>query len=142
MLPAGKLPPLTIPQKKWASMSMDLIVQLPKTKRGLDAIKVCVDRLTQMCHAIPTTRNVNADMAAKLFRDHVHVCEIHGMPLDIVSDRDSFLTGEFTRAPCSLLGIKQNLTTAYRPGVGPQSDERTDCMHRVFEAFEDTLMHL
>ena len=39
---------------------MDLIVSLPKTKNGYDAIFVVVDRLTKMMHAIPITTNINA----------------------------------------------------------------------------------
>ena len=42
-IPAGLLTPLWIPDILWESMSMDFITQLPKTRRGHDAISVLVD---------------------------------------------------------------------------------------------------
>ena len=36
--PAGKLKPLNIPQWKWEEIAMDLVVGLPKTTKGHDAI--------------------------------------------------------------------------------------------------------
>ena len=43
--PAGFLQPLRVPEFRWESVSMDFIVQLPKTKNGKDAILVIEDRL-------------------------------------------------------------------------------------------------
>ena len=45
--PSGKLQPLEIPQWKWDNISMDFVVGLPRTPRGLDSIWVIVDRLSQ-----------------------------------------------------------------------------------------------
>ena len=50
--PAGQLQPLPIPERRWGSVSMDLITQLPKS-HGHDAIVVFVDRLTKMTHFVP-----------------------------------------------------------------------------------------
>ena len=66
---------------------MDFITQLPRSKRGHDAILVVVDRLTKMVHVVPTMTDVTAEGTAKLLVDNV--VKLHGLPLDIVSDRDS-----------------------------------------------------
>ena len=50
--PAGLLQPLPVPDKFWASVSMDLITGLPKTSAGLDCIVVFVDRLSKMTHFV------------------------------------------------------------------------------------------
>ena len=48
MKTAGMLQPLPVPQAPWEDISMDLIVGLPKTPRGYDAIFTFVCRLSKM----------------------------------------------------------------------------------------------
>jgi hypothetical protein len=50
---------------------MDLITDLPLTKRGHDAIVVFVDRLSKMVHAAPCTKTVTAERLAELFEQDV-----------------------------------------------------------------------
>jgi hypothetical protein len=45
---AGELQSLPIPAWKLDDISMDFIVGLPKTSKGLDSIWVIVDRLTKL----------------------------------------------------------------------------------------------
>ena len=47
---AGKLQPLSIPGRRWESVSMDLIVKLLTTAGGHNSILVFVDRLSKMVH--------------------------------------------------------------------------------------------
>ena len=56
------------------------------------------------------------------------------MPREIVSDRDPRFTGNFFRALCKLLGIKQSFSSAFHP----QSDGQTERTNRVME---DVLRH-
>jgi hypothetical protein len=92
--PQGLLQPLPIPTGAWHSVSMDLIVELPKSN-GFDAIFVCVDRLTKMAHFIPTTSGISAEQTASLYIQQVF--RLHGLPVDIVSDRGVQFTSRFTR---------------------------------------------
>lgn len=82
--------PLGLPPRKWFSVSMDFIVQLPKTDSGYDAIMVVVCRLIKQAHFIPTTTTLDAPAAAKLYLDHVY--KHHGLPRSIISDRDAKFT--------------------------------------------------
>ena len=45
-----KLKLLQIPQWKWEEIAMDLVVGLPKTNKGHDAIWVVTDRFTKFAH--------------------------------------------------------------------------------------------
>ena len=45
---SGILQPLEIPEWKWDSISMDIVVGLPRTERGNDTIWVIVDKLTKV----------------------------------------------------------------------------------------------
>ncbi len=50
--PAGLLRPLPIPAERWMSVTMDMVVKLPHTKRGNDSVLVFVDRLKGLCQAV------------------------------------------------------------------------------------------
>jgi hypothetical protein len=48
--PVGQMHSLEVPGRRWESISMDLITDLPTTLWGYDSIWVCVDRLSEMVH--------------------------------------------------------------------------------------------
>lgn len=125
--PAGTLQPLPIPQRPWSSISMDLITDLPVTPDGKDAILVIVDRLTKMVHIVPCTKTSTSLELALLF--HQNIFKLHGLPTEIISDRDPRFTSNFWKELCRLLGVKQNLTSPYHP----QSDGQTERMNRILE---------
>ena len=54
-----------------------------------------------------------------------HVFARYGLPSKIISDRDPRFASKFTRELCRLLGIQQNISTAYHPRTDGQS-ERTN----------------
>jgi hypothetical protein len=94
--PAGTLRPLPIPADTWESISMDLIVSMPRTAAGYTAIVVFVDRLSKMVHLAPCTDDVNAEQLADIFVAQV-VAHI-GVPCSIVTDRDVRFTSKFWKA--------------------------------------------
>ena len=51
--PAGSTQPLDVPEWKWESISMDFVMGLPTTQKGMNAIWVVVDRLTKSAHFLP-----------------------------------------------------------------------------------------
>ena len=107
---------------------MDQIVELPTTKSGYDSIVVYVDRFTKMMHCQPTHTNVKAPELAKIFFDTV--VRLHGLPDDIVSDRDPKFTGHFWRALFKHVGVKLSMSTAHHP----QSDGQTERDNRTLES--------
>lgn len=125
----GLLQPLQIPTHKWESISMDFITQLPKTPNGHDAILVVVDRLSKYAHFIATTTEVGAKEVAELFRDRIFA--LHGLPREVVSDRDPRFTGNFNQALFKLLGTRQAFSSAFHP----ESDGQTERLNRVLEDY-------
>lgn len=123
----GRLQPLPVPKRNWESISMDFIVQLPKTKSGHDAIFVIVDRLSKMAHFVPTTTTASAEDTAELFFSEIF--RIHGIPSSIISDRDSKFTSKFWSALFQLSGTALKLSTANHP----QTDGQTERMNRTLE---------
>ena len=82
------LKPLLIPKWKWDEIAMDFILGLPKTPTREDFIWVIVNRLTKSAHFIPIKVKDPMDKLARLYVQNI-VCS-QGVPLAIISDRDSF----------------------------------------------------
>lgn len=126
-LPIGLLMPLAIPAKLWESVSLDLVTDLPRTKKGFDTIVVFVDRYSKMIHIAPTVKTVDGPGVAKLFFDTIF--RHHGMPKSLVSDRDPRFTGKFWTALFALTGTSLHMSTANHP----QSDGQTERANRTIE---------
>ena len=82
--------PLPTPRGPWQDITMDLLTNLPQTKRKHDAILVFVDRYSKMIHLAPTSKQCTGEEAARLYLDHVY--RMHGLLRSIVSDRDPRFT--------------------------------------------------
>ncbi|KAJ9515073.1 hypothetical protein QJQ45_012601 [Haematococcus lacustris] len=125
--PGGLLNPLSIPDYRWESVSMDFITKLPSGSHGYDAICVFVDRLSKMVHFVPCREDLKARRFAQLFIDHVY--KLHGMPAELISDRGSLFTSVFWREVMRRCGSKLALSSSYHP----QSDGQTERYNRVLE---------
>ncbi|KAE9049920.1 hypothetical protein PR001_g2865 [Phytophthora rubi] len=108
---------------------MDFITDLPRTKRDVDSIWVVVDRLTKRYHFVPTTKTVNAEGVARLFIDNIW--KLHGMPANIVSDRDRNFVSAFWQHVFKSIGTKLSMTVAHRA----QGDGQTERMNRTLEEY-------
>jgi hypothetical protein len=126
-LPIGLLQSLEVPGKRWETVTMDLITQLPKTKAGHDAIIVFVDKFSKMVHYAATTTTCTADEVAKIFFNVV--VKLHGVPKSIVSDRDPRFTSRFWQGLWKLCGTQLKMSTAYHP----QTDGQTERSNRTLE---------
>jgi Reverse transcriptase (RNA-dependent DNA polymerase)/RNase H-like domain found in reverse transcriptase/Integrase zinc binding domain/Chromo (CHRromatin Organisation MOdifier) domain len=125
--PYGLLKPLPIPGRRWESVSMDLIVALPKTDRGNDTIVQFVCRLTKMVHIVPCKTPVTTVTMAEMYMEHVY--KHHGLAKQFISDRGSQFVAGFWQEIWRLLGTKVSLSTAYHP----QTDGQTERYNRVLE---------
>ena len=125
-----KLQPLDITQMKWECISMEFITGLPKIARNFDSILVVVDKLTKVSHLILTRTIVSAsDVTHLLIKE---VVRLHGIPAQIISDRDVKFTSKFWRTMFQSLGTLLNLSIAYHPKTNGQ-------IERVNQVIEDML---
>ncbi|XP_071705189.1 uncharacterized protein [Rutidosis leptorrhynchoides] len=128
--PSGLLQQPEIPEWKWDGITMDFITKLPKTAWGYDTIWVIVDRLTKSAHFLPIKET---DRMEKLLRLYIkEVVSRHGIPISIISDRDSRFTSKFWQSLQEALGTRLDMSTAYHPQTDGQSE-------RTIQTLEDML---
>jgi len=120
---------LPFPSRRWGSVSIDFIVQLPKTSRGFDAITTFVDRFSKRPHFCASKTTDDAVATASQFLDVVY--KQHGLPDSIVSDRDSKFCSLFWKELTRLLGISLLQSTAFHP----QTDGQSEVMNRMVETY-------
>jgi hypothetical protein len=91
---------------------MDLIMGLPSSE-GYTVILVIVDRFPKAAHFIMLPKLPSARETAQLVIQHV--LHLHGLPLDIVSDRGTQFASKFWMAFCTLLGSSAIFSSGYHP---------------------------
>ena len=123
--PAGLLQSLPIPNERWESISMDFMFGLPKTPRGNDGVLAFVDRLSKQAHLEPISSTITAIKTAEVMFNSIF--RHHGLPKEIISDRDSRFTSLCWRALFKFIGTKLKFSTVFHP----QSDGQTERLNRT-----------
>jgi len=127
--PYGLLNPLELPYAPWQSIAMDFITDLPLSE-GCDQLWVVIDRFTKMAHfiALPKDGKTASDLANIFARE---IWRFHGLPADIVSDRDSRFTSDVWKGFLRLTGIRSRMSTAFHL----QTDGQTERLNQTIEAY-------
>ena len=106
---------------------MDFVSGLPKSSKGNNMIWVIVDRLTKSAHFIPMKDTWNKQQLVSAYVHHV--VRLHGVPSDIVSDRDARFVSRFWKELQEALGTELKMSTAYHP----LTDGHTERTNQVLE---------
>nr|GEY59031.1 hypothetical protein [Tanacetum cinerariifolium] len=91
---------------------------LPRTSSGYDSIWVIVDQLTKSAHFLLVKTIDSMEKLTQLYLKEV-VCR-HGVPISIISDRDSKFTSRFWRSLQEALGTRLDMSIAYHPETDGQ----------------------
>ncbi|GJY08636.1 reverse transcriptase domain-containing protein [Tanacetum coccineum] len=111
--PSGLLQQPEIPEWKWEKITMYFVLGLPRTPSGYDSIWVIVDRLIKSAHFLPMNKTDSMEKLTQLYLKEI-ICR-HGVPVSIISDRDSRFALGFWRSLQNALGTEVNMSTAYHP---------------------------
>ncbi|GJY92545.1 putative reverse transcriptase domain-containing protein [Tanacetum coccineum] len=118
---------LEIPVWKWEGIAMNFV---PRTSSGHDIIWVIVDRLTKSAHFLPLYEDYKMDRLARLYLNEI--VARHGVPISIISDRDSRFTSRFWQSMQEAIGTRLDMSTSYHPQTDGQSE-------RTIKTLEDML---
>nr|GEV90726.1 putative reverse transcriptase domain, ribonuclease H-like domain, aspartic peptidase domain protein [Tanacetum cinerariifolium] len=119
-----------IPIGKWERITMDFVTKLPRTSNGHDTIWVIVDRLNKSVHFIPTRETKSMNTLTWLYiKEKI---SRHGVPISIISQRDSHFASRFWKSLQNALGTQLDMSTTYHPETDGQSK-------RTIQTLEDML---
>ncbi|GJU11293.1 putative reverse transcriptase domain-containing protein [Tanacetum coccineum] len=128
--PSSLLHQTKIPVWKWEGIAMNFVTKLPRTSSGHDTIWVIVDRLTKSAHFLPMREDYKMERLARLYLNEI--VARHGVPISIISDRDSHFTSRFWQSMQEALGTRLDMSTTYHPQTDGQSE-------RTIQTLEDML---
>ena len=108
---------------------MDFIIEL-LVSDGCSSVWVIVDRFTKMAHFIPLKDGEKK--ATDLVRIFLkEVWRFHGLPSNIVSDRNSRLTSTFWSSLVEALDIRLKMSSPFHP----QTDGQTERVNQTLECY-------
>ncbi|GJT95847.1 putative reverse transcriptase domain-containing protein [Tanacetum coccineum] len=99
-------------------IAMDFVTKLPRTSSGYDTIWVIVDRLTKSAHFLPIRKDYKMDRLAMLYLNEI--VARHGVPISIISDRDSRFMSRFLQSMQEVLGTRLDMSMTYHPQTDSQ----------------------
>src|SRR5487761_1748842 len=115
------------------TIAMDLITDLPVSD-GYDTILTITDHdCSKAAIFIPCNKTIDAEGVAAAYA--THVTPHYGIPQKIISDRDPQFTAKFSTELCKILGIKQNLSTAFHPQTDGQSERTNQSLEQYLRIF-------
>lgn len=93
-------------------------------------IWVIIDRLTKSTHFLPIRLNYPLEKLAEMYIERI--VSLHGIPSNIVYDRDMRFTSRLWERLQKSLGLKLRLSSAYHPYTNGQPE-------RIIQSLEDLL---
>jgi len=111
---------------------MDFITHLPKSE-GYDTILLVIDRLTKMSHFIPCSKDLDARQFAILFMKEI--VRLHGLPHDIITDRETLFTSDLWKETTGKPGIERRLSTAFHPETDGQTERTNAILEQYLRAY-------
>ena len=125
--------PNAVPERPFATISMDFIIRLPETKRGHTAIYGITDCLSGRVCLIPTVNEVTAEQVAELTWQFW--VRNFGLPERIISDRDTKFTSAFWKRLHEVCKTTLNMSTANHPQTDGRSERTNHTLEDIIRGY-------
>ncbi len=104
----------------FAMIALNFITKLPMSQ-GYDSILTIMDHdCSKAVILIPCYKEIGAEGVAGLLVKHLFIR--FGLPTKMISDRDPRFASKLMHEMCDIVGVKQNISTAYHPRTDGQSE--------------------
>ena len=117
--PQGLLQPLPVPHRPWSHIAVDFVTGLPESQ-GSSVILTIVDRFSKSAHFVALPKLPSTKETAQLLVQNVF--RLHGLPLEVTSDRGPQFTSAFWKAFCMLVGVRPQLSSGFHPQTNGQTE--------------------
>jgi RNase H-like domain found in reverse transcriptase/Integrase zinc binding domain len=118
------------------TISWDLITDLPVSE-GYNAILTIVDHgCSKAAIFLPCAKTIDALGVARLYAERVF--PFYGVPQRVISDRDPRFTATIMKELCEMLGISQNISTAFHPQTDGQSERANQRVEQYLRIYGNT----
>ncbi|GBG87655.1 hypothetical protein CBR_g45808 [Chara braunii] len=131
--PLGLLRPLPIPDQPGDSVSMDFMDTQVKSRYGKSQVMVVVDRFSKYAVFVPLPSEARTDLVIQKFFDF-WVSE-NGIPLSIVSDRDSRFTSHNWQELMRVYGSKLLMSSGRHPETNGQTEQMNKILQQVLRMY-------
>ena len=115
------------------TITMDFIVKLPMSGRFNMILTITDHDCLKAAIFIPPNETIDSEGVARLYATNVF--PHHGIPKKVITDRDTHFTSNFSRELCHILGVKQNISTAYHPQTDGQSKRMNQSLEQYLRLF-------
>ncbi|GBG71317.1 hypothetical protein CBR_g8739 [Chara braunii] len=131
--PLGLLRPLPIPDQSGDSVSIDFMDTQVKSRHGKSQVMVIVDRFSKYAVFVPLPSEGRTDLVIQRFFD-CWVSE-NGIPLSIVSDRDSRFTSLNWQELMGVYGAKLLMSSDRHPETNGQTEQMNKILQQVMRMY-------
>ncbi|KAJ8388138.1 hypothetical protein AAFF_G00146290 [Aldrovandia affinis] len=131
---SGLLRPLPVPGRPWSHIGLDFVCGLPPSE-GNDTILTIVDRFSKAVHFVPLPKLPSASETAELLVQHM--VRLHGIPVDVVSDRGPQFSSHVWRSFCQALGASASLSSGYHPQTTGQTERANQDLGTALRCITD-----
>src|SRR6202012_5868848 len=102
--------------------------------QGYDSVLTITDHdCTKAVVLVPCKEASTAEDMASLYVKNVFAR--YGLPDKFISDRDPHFASKFMRELCRILGVQQNISTAYHPRTDGQSERTNQWLEQYLQFF-------
>ncbi|GJX21386.1 putative reverse transcriptase domain-containing protein [Tanacetum coccineum] len=113
-------------------IAMDFVTKLPRTSSGHDTIWVIVDQFTKSAYFLPMREDYKMERLDRLYLNVI--VARHGVPILIISDRDSRFTSRFWQSMQEALETRLDISTSYHPQTDGQSKHTIQTLEDMLRA--------
>uniref|UniRef100_A0A9J8AF28 Uncharacterized protein n=1 Tax=Cyprinus carpio carpio TaxID=630221 RepID=A0A9J8AF28_CYPCA len=114
--------------RPWSHIALDFVTGLPPS-RGNTVVLTVVDRFSKAAHFIPLPKLPSAKETAQVVVDHIF--RIHGLPVDVVSDRGPQFVSRFWKEFCRQIGASTSLSSGFHPQTNGQSERANQVLEQA-----------
>ena len=119
LYPQGLLQPLPVSHYPWSRIALDFVTRLPESQ-GHTVILTVVDCFSKAAHFILLPKLPSSKETAQVLVQHVF--RIHGLPLEVTSDRGPQFSSAFWKAFRAPVGAKPQLSSGFHPQSNGQTE--------------------